>query len=248
MKIPLLVSLFFSGLLAAQFPASAQDGIPEGPAPAGKPWEPAWGFWPKSPTAWHPTHLGFVKKVQEGGVEVLFLGDSLTKGWSGAGNEIWERDYAPRKAVNIGIGGDTTRQTLWRLDHKAMEGIQPRLVVLMIGVNNIFTGTGSDEEIFKGVETVVRKIQMISPSSKILLLGVLPVGNEAQAARIRSINALLSNLAGPSVAFLDMGPQFVDAGGKLDTALYTPDLVHLATPGYARWSETMGPVLEGLLK
>lgn len=249
MKIPLIVSLFFSSfLLGTPTPALAQEDIPEGPAPAGKPWEPAWGYWQGAPTAWQPTHWGFVKKAQAGGVDILFLGDSLTKGWSGAGKEVWEQNYAPLKALNIGIGGDTTRQTLWRLDHKAMDGIQPRVVVLMIGVNNIFTNTGSDEEIAKGIEATVKKIQELSPSSKILLLGVLPVGNEAQSARIRNINAMAAKLAGPGVTFLDMGAQFSDANGKVDTALYTQDLVHLAAPGYARWSETMRPALEEVLK
>jgi lysophospholipase L1-like esterase len=248
MKIPLLTSLFFFGMLTAPPPALAQEEPPDGPAPAGKPWEPAWGFWPKSPASWHPTHLGFVKKVQAGGVEILFLGDSVTKGWAGAGKEIWEQNYAPLKALNIGIGGDTTRQTLWRLDHKAMDGIQPRVVVLMIGVNNIFTATGTDEEIVKGIDATVQKIRALSPPSKILLMGILPVGNEAQAARIRNINAMLVKVTGPGVSFLDMGPQFCDAGGKVDSTLYTPDLVHLAAPGYARWNETMRPALEGLLK
>jgi lysophospholipase L1-like esterase len=247
MKIPLFLSLAIA--LLPLLPVSAQQD-PEGPAPAGKPWEPGWGFWPKSPTTWFPTHWGFVKKAQAGGagVEILFLGDSITKGWAGAGKEIWEQKYAPLKALNIGIGGDTTRQTLWRLDNKAMDGLQPKLVVLMIGVNNIFTGTGTDEEIVRGIEATVKKVQSLSPASKILLLGVLPVGNEAQAARIRNINAQAAKLAGPGVTFLDMGPQFCDAAGKTDATLYTPDLVHLAAPGYARWSETMQPVFEKLLQ
>ena len=248
MKIPLIVSLIFSSFVVAPIPVIAQEAIPEGPAPAGKPWEPAWGYWQGAPTAWQPTHWGFVKKAQAGGVDILFLGDSITKGWSGAGKEVWEQNYAPLKALNVGIGGDTTRQTLWRLDHKAMEGIQPRVVVLMIGVNNIFTNTGTDEEIVRGIEATVKKIQALSPSSKVLLLGVLPVGNEAQAARIRSINAMAAKLAGPGVTFLDMGAQFSDTAGKVDTTLYTPDLVHLAAPGYSRWSETMRPALEEVLK
>jgi lysophospholipase L1-like esterase len=248
MKIPLLVSLVCTSVLMSPHRAIAQDEVPEGPAPAGKPWEPAWGYWSGAPTAWQPTHMGFVRKAQQGGVDVLFLGDSITKGWAGAGKEVWEKNYAPLKALNIGIGGDTTRQTLWRLDHKAMDGIQPRVVVLMIGVNNIFTNTGTDEEIVQGIEAAVRKIQSLSPSSKILLLGVLPVGNEAQAARIQNINAQAAKLVGPGVTFLDMGAQFRDAGGKVDATLYTPDLVHLATPGYERWSETMRSTLEEVLK
>ena len=155
MKIPRVVSLVLVGFLSVSVRAQ-EEPQPEGPAPAGKPWEPAWGFWPKAPTAWFPTHWGLVKKAQSGKVDILFLGDSITKGWSGAGKDIWDQKYAPLQALNVGIGGDTTRQTLWRLDHKTLEGLQPRLVVLMIGVNNIFTNTGTDEEIAQGIEATVK--------------------------------------------------------------------------------------------
>jgi platelet-activating factor acetylhydrolase IB subunit beta/gamma len=152
------------------------------------------------------------------------------------------------KAFNIGIGGDTTRQTLWRLDHEALAGSQPKVVVLMIGVNNIFTATGTDQDIAKGVEEILKKIQAQSPASKVLLLGVLPLGNESQSARAKEINGMLAGLATGNVQFLDMSPKFLNAEGKVNTELYTPDLVHLVQPGYAIWDEAMKPVLEEMLK
>lgn len=219
-----------------------------GPAPKGKAWEPAWGYWKAAPQYWLPTHFGFVKESKKGDVNILFFGDSITKGWSGAGKEIWQKNYQPLKSLNIGIGGDTTRQSLWRIEHEALAGIQPKVVVLMIGVNNIFTGTGSDEEIAKGVAEIIKQIQAKSPKSKVLLIGILPLGNEAQSKRAKAINSILAGLQSKSVRFLDMSPQFLDKQGKVLPELYRPDRVHLEKPGYVVWDKTMMPILKEMLK
>ena len=229
-------------------PAEIDHSLSVPPLP-GKPWEPAWGFWQKAPPdSWQQTHWGFVQKARKGGIDVLFLGDSLTKGWSESGKEVWRKSYAPLKALNIGIGGDTTRQVLWRLEHGAMEGIQPRVVVLMIGVNNIFTQTGTDDEIAEGIGAVVQKVRSLNPSSKILLLGLLPLGNEAQNGRLKAINAKIATLAAPDVRFLDMSSDFQDENGRAKLALYLADQVHLAGSGYEVWNAAMTPVLQEMLQ
>lgn len=228
--------------LAAFNPSARAQEETYAPAPKGSPSEAAWGFWPDVPKAWQQTHRGFVEKARAGGVDVLFLGDSLTKGWAEGGKEIWDRKYAPMKSLNIGIGGDTTRQILWRLDHGAMQGIHPRVIVLMIGVNNIFTATGSDEEIAEGVAAILRKIHSLSPGSKVLLLGILPISNPEQSARAERINALLAKLEDSQVVFLDMTSRF-KKDGRPDTTLYLPDGTHLAAPGYVVWDEAMFPAL-----
>lgn len=240
--------------LSAPFMVNAQSSGEFAPellaaAPYGKAWEPAWGFWPKAtPDAWQQTHWGFVNKAKKGGVEILFLGDSITKGWAEAGKEIWERNYQPLKALNIGIGGDTTRQTLWRLKHEALEGIQPKVVVLMIGVNNIFTGTGTDAEIARGVDEVVKQIHARLPAARILLTSILPLGNQGQSEKASRVNRLLAGIQQSYVRFLDLTATFQDAEGKVIAEYYRPDLVHLAQPGYAAWDKVMHPVLIGMLR
>lgn len=221
--------------------------LPDGPAPAGKAWEPAWGYWTAAPTSWLPTHMGHVKRIQAGPTEVLFLGDSLTKGWEGAGKETWDKEILPLHAVDAGIGGDTTRQVLWRLDNGLLDGVHPKVIVLMIGVNNIFTNTGTDEDIAKGIEAIVAQIQTKSPGTKILLLGVLPLGNSSQSARAKAINAMIGKLAGSQVRFLDMTSKFQDAQGNVVAEYYSPDKIHLAKQGYEVWGATMGPVLKEML-
>jgi N-acetylglucosamine-6-sulfatase len=119
-----------------------------------------------------PRHDGFVQIAQAGGVDLLFLGDSITDGWRGQGKSVWDKYWAPLKAANFGIGGDRTEHVIWRLRHGELEGIQPKLVVLMIGTNN----GESAEDVALGIKTIIADINERSPTSRILLLGIFPRG------------------------------------------------------------------------
>jgi len=245
----LLAFVLSASITAQAQPTGGFDPKTLAQAPQGKPWEPAWGFWPKAPpAAWQQTHWGFVSQSKKGGVDVLFLGDSITKGWAGDGKEIWAQHYQPLKALNVGIGGDTTRQTLWRIENQALDGIQPKVVVLMIGVNNIFTGTGSDEEIAKGIGEVLKQIHAKCPKSKVLLFGILPLGNEGQSIRAKQINGMIAKFQSSSVRFVDLAGKFQGADGKIIANLYRSDQVHLAQPGYVVWDAAMKPVLDEMVK
>ena len=66
--------------------------------------------------------------------------------------------FKPLGAGDYGIGGDSTRQVLWRLGHGLVDGLAPKLVVLKIGTNNLYGdhNAGTDEEIARGIKTVVK--------------------------------------------------------------------------------------------
>ena len=242
----------FFGLLCLAVTASAQPAaapdMTTGPAPKGKPWEAGWGFWPKVPQAWQQTHQSMLKKTQAGGIEVLFLGDSITAGWSGAGKGVWASDYEPLKAANFGIGGDTTRQIIWRIENGELDGLKPKVVVLMIGVNNIFQNNGTDEEIAKGVSEVIKRIQEKTPDSKILLQSILPLKAEVFDKRVQSVNALVKEIKGPQITWFDLTGTFRGADGKSITDLYVEDGTHLGPKGYEVWAKELTPKLNGLLK
>lgn len=116
---------------------------------------------------------------EQGDIGVIFLGDSITQGWEVAGKDVWAANYAKRNAVNFGIGGDRTQHVLWRIKNGNLEGLAnpkqgnaPKLVVLMIGTNNI--GADSREQIADGVIAIVRELQLQLPKTRILVLGVFP--------------------------------------------------------------------------
>ena len=122
-----------------------------------------------------PRHKEFLKVVAKGEAEVIFIGDSITQGWEGAGKKAWAESFAPLKAVNLGIGGDQTGHVLWRItDGKELEPIKPKLAVMMIGTNN--TGGHSAEQIAGGIKAIVAELQKQKPDMKILILGVFPRG------------------------------------------------------------------------
>src|SRR5689334_9616611 len=79
-------------------------------------------------------HDKFVEIAKRGGVDVLFLGDSITDAWGGEGHgksegsKIFEEEFVPLKAANFGIGGDRTQHVLWRLQNGELDDIQPKVV------------------------------------------------------------------------------------------------------------------------
>lgn len=249
LRLPVVVLLFC--LLSSdrgQTNPVSDEIMTAGPAPAGRPTDPAWGFWPKFPKDWQVTHWNFVEQARKGGVDVLFMGDSITKNWKVAGKELWDANYKPLRSLNIGIGGDTTRQTLWRIQNDALDGVNPKVIVIMIGVNNIFTGTGTDDEIVQGIEKILTQTLAQCPEAKVLLLGILPLGNRGQSDRAGKINAQLAALAVDRVKFLNISPAFVDPTGKVIADSYFPDQIHLSASGYQVFDKELRPVLMEMLR
>src|SRR5262245_21616997 len=168
---------------------------------------------------WMKRHEAFVGIAKRGGVDVLFLGDSITDAWGGeghgkgAGAKIFESEFAPLKAANFGIGGDRTQHVLWRLQNGELDGIQPKVVMLMIGTNN--SGTNTAEEIAAGITAVVKEIHKRSPQTKVLLLGVFPRGAKPnpQRDKLKEVNKVIAKLddGGQTVRYLDIGDKFLQS-------------------------------------
>ena len=221
-----------------------------GPPDNDKPNVPGWGFYPQSPQAWLNFHHSFLDRTKQGNVSILFLGDSITQGWTGGGKEIWEKRYAPLGAADYGIGGDSTRQVLWRLGHGEVDSLSPKLIVLMIGTNNLYGdfNAGSDEEIAAGITKIVTTLQAKLPTTRILLCGLLPRQNKYFSGRIAHINKLIAPLDdGNAVRFLDMGGKFQTALGKVKHELYNNDQLHPVAAGYVVWADTMQPLFDAML-
>ena len=126
-------------------------------------------------------HERFNAISKEGSAKLVFLGDSITEGWEGAGAAAWEKYYGPatgRHAANFGIGGDRTEHVLWRLEHGNFDGLNPKLIVVMIGTNNAGHRKDPAPETAQGVSRIVFTLLAKCPESKILLLGIFPRGDK----------------------------------------------------------------------
>ncbi len=195
-------------------------------------------------------HKQFLKVVEKGEGDVIFLGDSITQGWEGSGKKVWAESFAPLKAVNLGIGGDQTGHILWRItDGKELEPLKPKLAVIMIGTNN--TGAHTAEQIAGGITAIVAELQKQKPEMKILLLGVFPRSAKAEdkiRTKIKEINAAISKLDdGKKVVYKDIGEKFLDKEGGLDKKIM-PDLLHLSEEGYGIWAKAIEADVKSMLK
>jgi lysophospholipase L1-like esterase len=209
------------------------------------------------PTNWMTRHEGYVAEARQGGIDLLFLGDSITDGWrwGNGGSQIWPSIYAPRHAANFGIGWDRIQNVLWRVENGELENLSPKVVVLLIGTNN----AGNEDngrprnltpEIIAGISNLVRRIQFHIPACKILLLGLFPRGEKNDPIRdqVKAVNAGLAQFAdGSTVKFLDLGEKFLAPDGTLSRDLF-PDLLHPNAKGYQIWAAAMEPTLAGMLK
>jgi lysophospholipase L1-like esterase len=199
----------------------------------------------------HPRHSKLLEIAKKGDVDVLFLGDSITEGWEGAGKDAWKKNFEPLKAANFGIGGDQTGHVLWRItEGKELEGVQPKVAVIMIGTNN--TGQKhSAEDIAGGVTAIVKELNKQRPHCKVLLLGVFPrspKSTDAVRGKIKEINEKISKLDdGKTVFYKDIGEKFLDKEGTL-TKEIMPDFLHLSPKGYDIWADAIVADVQKLLK
>lgn len=197
---------------------------------------------------WMKRHESFNERVKQGDVDLIFIGDSITQGWEGAGKSAWAEFYGKRNAVNLGIGGDRTQHVLWRLDHGNIDNISPKLAVVMIGTNN--SGTNTSEQIADGVKAIVEKLKMKLPKTKVLILAIFPRGADGSDAKRRvneGANAIVARLADDKqVFYLDIGKHFLADDGTLSKEVM-PDLLHLNERSYRTWAESIEPQVKEIL-
>ncbi len=215
---------------------------------------PSAGHWGGS--AWLDTHARLVDyvKANPGPVDILLVGDSITQQWGspldkGVFNEAWRSRFGNYKTLNIGIGGDKSQNVLWRLDHGGVDGIEPKLVVLMIGNNNMFfTPETGIEAAAKGVEMCVVNLRKKFPGTHILVAKILPChapGDRFYEDIIKT-NAVIDSLRldrTPGVQVLDLTDAFVNPDGSLREGLFTADNIHLSPEGYDVYAERLQPII-----
>ncbi len=230
MLTPILLSLCFSQL-------------GDGSAITPKPREEAW---------W----LQRVTKIQnevdnsKKNADIIFVGDSITQGWEGAGDAVWDNAFKKYGALNLGIGGDRTEHVLWRLEHGHLDGIEPQLAVVMIGTNNFGDGQDSIDEVYEGVVAVVNKLTEEISGVHVLLLDIFPRGESFNKMRgdILQVNQALQATYSDvkNVTFLPIGDRFLEHDGTISKKIM-PDFLHLSSKGYQQWADAITPTISTLL-
>ena len=212
-------------------------------------------LWPVVPAAgffggrsWLDTHAKLVELVgaNKGVVDVLLVGDSITIQWG----DSWQRNFPDTKVVNIGIGGDKTQNVLWRLDHGGVAGLEPKVVVLMIGNNNMFfTPETGVEPVARGIKACAANLREKFPQARLVVVKVLPAHTPGHRFYddIVKTNAAIDGLGltvDPLVQVLDLTTDFVEADGTLKKNLFSPDAIHLSPAGYDAYAARLRPILD----
>ncbi len=204
---------------------------------------------PRPDESWVKRHHAISARARQGQVDIVFLGDSITHRWDSAGKTVWEQFYGPRNALNAGIDGDGTQTVLWRIQNGNLDGIQPRVAVLMIGTNNSTDPRQSPPDIADAIGAIVRELRMRLPGTRVLLLSIFPRGQSVTPERERGAEAsrLAASLADDLHVFsLDIGDAFLNPDGTISAEIM-PDYLHLSEAGYLRWARAMEPTLARLL-
>lgn len=186
---------------------------------------------------------------QDPAVPLVFLGDSITQGLTGAadrraradGTRAIDRWHGRRGALSLGLSGDRTEHLLWRIRHGALTRCDPRLIVLNVGVNNVNAAGHPGADTAAGVLAVVDALAVHEPQARILVCGPFPCGRPGEARR-EAIDAVHQGLAvladRPGVTYRDLRALFLDADGRTNERM-AGDTIHLTASGYEAWLEAI---------
>ncbi|MEE7548059.1 acetylhydrolase, partial [Xanthomonas sp. Kuri4-1] len=247
-----IVSLALAALQGGQGAARAQDSVPAA-TPSDRLDQPEWA-------QRHRDILAEVKAHPD--TPLLLIGDSITQNYEKAAppdedfQPTWQTFYGARGALNLGVSGDGTQHVLWRLAHGEVDGLHPKVAVVLIGTNNTGWLQQTAEQTQLGIDAVVAALEQRLPQTRILLLGVLPSDLSAEkSARDAEVNRYLAERYGdnPRVTYLDVGSVF-QRDGRLDRDLFydtrfdpPAGALHPDTRGQRRLAEAVEPTLARLL-
>ncbi|MGH7139599.1 MAG: GDSL-type esterase/lipase family protein [Pirellulales bacterium] len=226
-------------LLVGDLYYATQTGVPPTVVPV-----------PSDSAGWLARNAQAAAETAGANPSVLFIGDSITQNWQLYGQAAWNKYVAPLNALDAGVGGDSTQSLLWRIESGELNGLTPKVVVLMIGVNNV-AGT-PPQDVAAGVAADVEALREYFPGSKILLLSILPAVLTDPPVNLMAhslaTNGLIAGLAdGQNVFYLDLWSTFTNPDGANRPELQLSDGIHLNADGYAVLAQAINPQLDELL-
>jgi lysophospholipase L1-like esterase len=204
-------------------------------------------------------HAQLLEKAKAGGIDIYFEGDSITRRWGATDYPEflanWKQNFFGWNAADFGWGADSIQNILWRLNNGELDGVNPKIIVLLAGTNNVGSRVppGGDEakvaDITKGLQAILTIMQAKAPGATIIVTGIFPRNdNIAVMPVINEINSNLSKLAdGKKVRYLNVNDKLADRDGKLFEGMMNPDNLHPAIKGYQVWADGLKPIFTELL-
>jgi lysophospholipase L1-like esterase len=197
-------------------------------------------------------HAQLLEKAKKGGIDVYFEGDSITRRWGATDYpELlanWNKNFFGWNAADFGWGADRIQNILWRLNNGELDGVNPKVVVLLAGTNNLPDRTSADE-IVHGLEAVLQAIQAKAPDAVVIATAIFPRNdNIALMPVIDEANRELASLAdGKKIRYLNVNDKLADSRGKLSEGMMNPDKLHPSVKAYQVWADALKPIFTELL-
>jgi lysophospholipase L1-like esterase len=244
MKFPVLISTTLA--LLAMAPAVCSGQSADQPAP-------------RRDANSQLAHAQLLEKAKKGGIDIYFEGDSITRRW-GASDAMykamlanWTSNFFGWNAADFGWGADNIQNILWRLQNGELDDVNPKVVVVLAGINNVGRFPGDDakvEGISRGIKAILDTCQAKAPAATIILTAIFPRNdNMAVVPEINKINEKIAQFAdGKRIRFLNVNDKLADKDGHLfDGMMNAGDKLHPTVKGYQVWADGLKPIFTELL-
>lgn len=201
-----------------------------------------------------------VERIKQGKVDILWIGDSITRRWEADGKKVWEKYYSKRNAMNFGISADHTAHVLWRLENAPMNSISPKIVIILIGTNNLGLKKSNNEpfstpnETVEGIQLIVNRVKDLYPTTKVVLMEVFPRSanaNDPLRLGVQQINkqleAIYANNSVENVQLCSINDLLLNEKGELTKEIMS-DYLHPTEAGYEIWARAVEPMIADALE
>jgi lysophospholipase L1-like esterase len=205
-------------------------------------------------------HAQLLAKTHQGGIDVYFEGDSITRRWGATDYPDllanWKRNFFGWNAADFGWGADQTQNILWRLQNGELDGVNCKVVVLLAGTNNVGNRSirgdaqARADDVTRGLQAIVRVIRNKAPAATIIVMGIFPRNDDMDLMPvIDMINGNMSRFAdGRKVRYLNINDKLAGGDGRLlDGMMNANDKLHPTLQAYEVWADALKPVLSELL-
>jgi lysophospholipase L1-like esterase len=198
-------------------------------------------------------HANFLERIKREPIDVAWFGDSITDNWRDL-PWLFDEFFGSYHAANFGVGWERIENVLWRMQNGELDGYRAKVVILLAGTNNLeaigFLRPNTPQQTAHGIAALISEIERRQPGAKILLIGILPRGQKSTdpvRPKIQQTNALLAQLDGQRVRYIDIGQRFLEPDGSI-SATIMPDFIHPSPEGYRRLGDAVRPVLDEMMK
>ena len=201
-------------------------------------------------------HSQLLAKAKQSNIDVYFEGDSIARRWGALDYPQllanWKQNFFGWNAADFGWGGDRTQNILWRLENGELDEVNPKVVVLLAGTNNIGDreAPANADDVTRGLHAILRVIQEKAPAATIIVMGIFPRNDKMDFMPvIDKINRSLSSFAdGRKVRYLNINDKLANADGSLLDGMMNPnDKLHPTLKAYQVWADALKPIFTELL-